>query len=98
MINMVEEDNDYLYKKPTKTEELKIINYMNSKYATFDGKKIWEIDDIMIKLLEDCDGEKTFMDIVEKVSQKSGISTEELKIGLKKLFKELENMGFIKLV
>lgn len=95
---MTPENLSYLEKRPVKNEELKIIDYIGIKYATFNGKKIWEIDPVIVKLLEECDGEKTFLDIAKKVSKKSGIDIEEIKIGLKKLFEELENSNLVSFI
>ena len=92
------EDSGYLDRRPKKAEGLKIIDYIGIKYATFNGEKLWEIEKVIAKLIEECDGEKTFLDIAKKVSDKSGIGLDEIGMGLEKLFRELESAGFIEFV
>jgi len=85
-------------KRPVKPKNLKIIDYQGIYYATFDGEKIWELDRLVSRLIMECDGTKTFNDIAEKVSRKSGLSIEEVKAGLKPIFDELEKAKFIEWV
>jgi len=85
-------------KRPLKSKNLKVIDYMGILYATFDGERMWELDRVIYKLLEECDGTKTFDDIAKKVSRKSGLGIEEVKIGLKEIFDELKNAKFIEFV
>ena len=82
-------------KRPIKAKNLKIIDHMGTLYATFDGEKIWEMDKLIYKLLKECDGKKTFDDIARMISKKSGLDLEEIKIGLKGIFNELEKRRFI---
>ena len=91
-------DSGYFEKRPVKTKDLKIIDYVGIKYATVNGKKVWELDPLIAKLLAECDGQKTLLGIVKTVSEKSGMDMEDIKIGLKKLFEELESSGLIRLV
>jgi hypothetical protein len=85
-------------KKPTKAKNLKIIDHMGTYYATFDGSKIWKVEKWIFKLLMMCDGKKTFDEIAEKIAKISGFSTEEIHIGLKPVFEELEKQGFVSVV
>jgi len=82
-------------KRPLKSKNLKVIDHLGILYATFDGEKMWELDRIIYKLLQECDGTKTFDDIAKKVSRKSGLGIEEVKIGLKEIFDELKKAKFI---
>ena len=66
--------------------------------ATFDGEKLWELDRVIHKLIQECDGTKTFDDIAKKVSRKSGLNIEDVKIGLKEIFEELEKAKFVEFV
>ena len=82
-------------KRPMKKKNLKIIDHLGTYYATFDGSKMWKVEDWLFKLLMMCNGKKTFNQIAEEISKSSGISVEEIKIGLKPVFEELERVGFI---
>lgn len=84
--------------RPIKAKNLKIIDQMGTLYATFDGEKIWKMDKLIYKLLNECDGKKTFNDIARMISRKSGIDIEDIKIGLKGLFNDLEKRRFIEYV
>ena len=85
-------------KRPLKSKNLKVIDHLGILYATFNGEKLWELDKIIYKLLQECDGTKTFDDIAQKVSRKSGLDIGEVKIGLKEIFEELEKAKFIEFV
>lgn len=85
-------------KIPIKSKNLKIIDYKGILYATLDGEKIWEMDNLIYKLLQECDGNKTFEDIARMISKKSGLNVEDIKIGLKEIFDELERAKFIEYV
>lgn len=82
-------------KKPLKAKNLKIIDYLGTYYATFDGTRYWKVEKYIFKLLMMCDGKKTFEQIAEEISRISGYSLEEIKIGLKAIFEELEREKFI---
>lgn len=82
-------------KKPLKVKNLKIIDHLGTYYATFDGTKMWKVENWIFKLLMMCDGKKTFDRIAEEIGNKSGYSVEEIRTGLKPIFKELEESGFI---
>lgn len=81
--------------RPLKAKNLKIIDYLDTYYATFDGTKMWKIEKWLFKLLMMCNGKKTFDQIAEEIARMSGFSTEEIKVGLKPVFEELERAGFI---
>ena len=85
-------------KRPIKSKNLKVIDHLGILYATFDGDKLWELDRVIYKLIEECDGTKTFDDIAQKVSRKSGLKIEDVKIGLKEIFEELEKAKFIEFI
>jgi len=85
-------------KKPTKAKNLKIIDHMGTYYATFDGSKIWKVEKWLFKLIMMCDGKKTFNEIAEKIAKISGFSAEEIQVGLKPVFEELEKQGFVSVV
>ena len=85
-------------KRPIKSKNLKVIDHLGILYATFDGEKLWELDKVIYKLIQECDGTKTFDDIAQKVSRKSGLNIEDVKIGLKEIFEELEKAKFVEFV
>ncbi|MEM7825061.1 MAG: hypothetical protein QXO27_03770 [Candidatus Aenigmatarchaeota archaeon] len=82
-------------KKPLKTKNLKIIDYLGTYYATFDGIKMWKVEKWLFRLLMMCNGKKTFDQIAEEIAKMSGFPTDEIKIGLKPVIEELEREGFI---
>jgi hypothetical protein len=82
-------------KKPLKAKNLKIIDYLDTYYATFDGTKMWKVEKWLFRLLMMCDGKKTFDQLAEEIAKISGFSAEEIKISLKPVFEEFERTGFI---
>lgn len=85
-------------KKPVKVDNLKIIDHLDTYYATFDGSKIWKVESWLFKLLKMCNGEKTFNQIIQEIADISGEPVEEIRIGLKPVFRELERKGFIEML
>ncbi|MEM3393689.1 MAG: hypothetical protein QXY79_01415 [Candidatus Methanomethylicia archaeon] len=82
-------------KRLLKAKNLKIIDHLGTYYATFDGSKMWKMEKWLVRLIMMCDGKKTFDQIAEEVAKLSGISKEEVKIGLTPVLEELEREGFI---
>jgi hypothetical protein len=82
-------------KKPLKAKNLKIIDYIGTYYATFDGTKYWTVEKYIFKLLMMCNGKKTLDQIAEEIARISGFPLEEIKVGLKPIFEEFERTGFI---
>jgi len=82
-------------KKPLKAKNLKIIDHMDTYYATFDGTQMWKVEKWLFKLLMMCNGKKTFDQIAEEIAKISGYSIDEIKISLKPIFEEFEKNGFI---
>lgn len=82
-------------KKPKKNENLTIINYLNTYYATIDKEKLYQIDPIAVGLLKYCDGKKKYEEILEILSEKTQMDREMIKKFLDEIFKELTELGFI---
>ena len=82
-------------KKPLKSKKVKVIDYLGTYYATINGSSLWEMDKAAFAIWKLCDGKKTFEELVEIVSKKSGIKAEELKPLVKKILEELTELGFI---
>ncbi len=88
----VEKLND---KKPLKSEKLKIIDHIGTYYATIDGSKIWKIEKWLFRLIEMCDGKKTFNQIAEHIAKIAKVPVEDIKPNLKDILDELEKEKFI---
>jgi len=82
-------------KKPKKNENLTIINYLNTYYATIDKQKLYQIDPIAVGLLKYCDGKRTYEEILDILSEKTGMDREMIKKVLDEILKELTELNFI---
>lgn len=82
-------------KKPLKAKNLKIIDHLDTYYATFDGTKMWKVEKWLFKLLMMCDGKKTVDQIAEEIVKMSGYPLDDIKVSLKPIFEEFERTGFI---
>lgn len=82
-------------KRPKKNENLTIINYLNTYYATADKQKLYQIDPIAVGLLKYCDGKKTYEEIIKILSEKTQLDESILKKVLDEIFKELTELNFI---
>lgn len=87
-----------LEKKPKMNENLKIIEYIGSYYATFDGERIWEIDTSTYAVLKMCDGTKTVEEIAEEIAKIIDSKKEDIIPTLQKMLEELEKNKFITFV
>lgn len=85
-------------KKPLKAKRLKVIDYLGTLYATFDGSSIWKIDRVAFGILRMCNGKKTVDEIVEEVARRAILRPEELKPVLEEILRDLEKMNFIEWV
>ena len=82
-------------RKPQKAKNLKIIDYKNTYYATFDGTKMWKVEKWLFKILMMCDGKKSVDQIAEEIARISNFSVDEIKVGLRPILEELERTGFV---
>ena len=82
-------------RRPLKAKNLKVIDYINTLYATLDGDSMWEIDNSSFGVLQMCDGERTVDQIAKNIAKKIKMSTEDVKITLKEILNELEGRKFI---
>jgi aminopeptidase-like protein len=82
-------------RRPLKAENLKIIDYINTLYATFDGSSMWEIDKSTFGVLKMCDGNRTVDDIAKEIAKKIKMNVEDVIITLKEILNELEKLKFI---
>jgi len=82
-------------KRPLKVKNLKIIDYVGTLYATFDGTKMWEMDKLAFEVLKLCDGTRTFDQIADNLAKRAELDIEDVKNALKPMFKELEELKFI---
>jgi len=82
-------------RRPLKAKNLKIIDYISSLYATFDGNSLWEIDKTTFTVLKMCDGKKTVDEIAEIIANKIDMKVEDVISTLLDILKELENLKFI---
>jgi aminopeptidase-like protein len=82
-------------RRPLKAENLKIIDYINTLYATFDGSSMWEIDKSTFGVLKMCDGKKTVDDIAKEIAKKVKMDVDDVIITLKEILNEVEKLKFI---
>jgi len=82
-------------KKPLKSKKLKIISNIGSLYATFDGSRVWEIDQAVNFVLSLCDGNRTLEDIAQEISKAIETDVEIVKPTLASMMIELEKNGFV---
>ena len=82
-------------KKPLKAKNLKVIDYINTLYATLDGNSMWEIDKSSFAVLRMCDGKRTVDDISKEIAKKIKMSVDDVKVTLKEILNELEERKFI---
>ncbi len=88
-------DYNIISKKPTKSPDLKVIDYIGIMYGTVNGEKLWEIDKVAWEILKMCDGEKIVDQIIWQVSKKFEMGMEEIKPIVIAVVNELEKIGFI---
>ncbi len=89
---MIMANNDF---RPVKAKDLKIIQYMNNYFATFDGKRLWRIEKWVAELLKMCNGKRTFSTLVKELSHITGLEEDKMEEGLKKILDELREKGFV---
>ena len=82
-------------RRPLKAENLKIIDYINTLYATFDGSSMWEIDKSTFGVLKMCDGNRTIDEITKEIAKKVKMNVDDVIITLKEILNELEKLKFI---
>jgi hypothetical protein len=82
-------------KKPLKSKRLKVIDYIGTLYATFNGSSMWKIDKVAFEILKMCDGKRTVEEMVKEVSEKTKLKKEEVEPVIENILNELERMGFI---
>jgi len=81
--------------KPKMNENLKIIEYIGSYYATVDGERIWELDPSVYYVLKLCDGVHTVEEIAENIAREINTTKDGVMPVLKRMLHELESKGFI---
>ncbi|MBU5688560.1 MAG: PqqD family protein [Candidatus Aenigmarchaeota archaeon] len=82
-------------KKPIKSKKLKIISNIGSLYATFDGSRVWEIDQAVNYVLSLCDGNRRIEDIAQEIAKTIESDIEVVRQTLASMMLELEKNGFI---
>lgn len=82
-------------RRPLKAKNLKIIDYINTLYATLDGSSMWEIDKSSFGVLQMCDGNRTVDEIAKKIAKKIKMNVEQVKATLNDILNELEERKFI---
>jgi len=85
-------------RRPLKAKGLKVIDYINTLYGTFDGSAIWEIDKSSFEVLKMCDGMRTVDQIAHEIARKINMNVEDVKPILKDILDELEKLKFIEYV
>jgi len=82
-------------KKPIKAKNLKVIDYLGTLYATFDGSAIWKMDKVAFGIWKMCEGKKTVDEMVKEVAKKAIVEEKDLKPVLEEILNELTRMKFI---
>jgi len=82
-------------RRPLKAKNLKIIDYINTLYATFDGSSMWEIDRSSFGVLQLCNGNRTVDEIAKEIAKKIKMNVEDVIMTLKDILNELEKLKFI---
>ena len=82
-------------RRPLKAKNLKVIDYINTLYATLDGSSMWEIDKSSFGVLQMCDGERTVDKIAKEISKKIKMNVDDVMVTLRDILNELENRKFI---
>ena len=83
--------------KPTKAENLKVIEHVGGLYATFNGTEIWEIDRVAYGILRLCNGKKTVKEIIKEVAEKANLEPKHVKKIVLDILNELAKAKFIKI-
>jgi hypothetical protein len=82
-------------RRPLKAKNLKVIDYINTLYATLDGSSMWEIDRSSFGVLQMCDGKRTVDDIAKQIAKKIKMDSEQIIVTLREILNELEQREFI---
>ena len=82
-------------RRPLKAKNLKVIDYINTLYATLDGSSMWQIDKSSFAVLKLCDGKKTIDDIAKEIAKKIKMNVDTVKVTLNEILNELEERKFI---
>lgn len=82
-------------RRPLKSKHLKVIDYINTLYATLDGSSMWEIDKSSFGVLQMCDGERTVDKIAKEIAKKIKMDVNHVMVTLKEILNELEQRKFI---
>ncbi len=82
-------------KRPLKAKHLKVIDYINTLYATLDGNSMWEIDKSSFGVLKMCDGKRTIDDIAKEIAKQIKMNVDQVKVTLREILNELEERRFI---
>jgi len=80
---------------PLKAKNLKVIDYIDTLYATFDGSSMWEIDKSSFGVLQMCDGTRTVDEIAKEIAKKIKMNVDDVMGTLKEVLNELEEHKFI---
>ena len=82
-------------RRPLKAKDLKVIDYINTLYATLDGSSMWEVDKSSFGVLRMCDGKRTVDKIAKEIAKKIKMNVDEVMVTLKDILDELEERKFI---
>ena len=80
---------------PLKAKNLKVIDYIDTLYATFDGSSMWEIDKSSFGVLQMCNGNRTIDEIAKEIAKKIKMNVDDVKVTLIEILNELEKLNFI---
>lgn len=83
---------------PLKSKNLKVINYINTLYATVDGNSLWQIDKSTFEVLKMCDGTNTVDQIATEIAKKIDMKVEDVMPTLLDILRDMERLKFIEYV
>ena len=82
-------------RRPLKSKNLKVIDHINTLYATVDGNSLWEIDKSTFSVLRMCDGTRTVDQIAAEIAKKIDMKVEDVMPTLLDILREMERLKFI---
>lgn len=85
-------------KKPCKAKNLKIIDHLDTLYATFDGTSMWKIDKVSYGIIQMCNGNRTLDQIVTALAARIGHNHEDVKPVIEDILANLTKMKFVEWV
>jgi len=81
--------------KPCKAKNLKVIDHLDTFYATFDGSNMWKMEKVSYGIWQMCDGSRTIDQLVTALAARIGHSHEDVRPVVEEILEGLTKMKFI---